>query len=98
VGLDPAPWASSDGAFLLFSALELTNACLPVTGAPRDLYIGVMQQDGQPAATGRLLDDVSRPNRDETDASMSRDLCWLYFAANDSNLPGGFRMYAARRR
>lgn len=98
VGLEPSPWASPDGAFLLFAALELTSACLPVMGAPRDVYIGVMQQDGQAAAAARVLDDVSRPNRDETDASMSRDLCWLYFAANESTSPSGFRLYAAPRR
>jgi hypothetical protein len=96
-GIDPAPWASSDGAFLLFGALELSSACAAL-GATRDLYVGVMQQDGQPTAQARRLDDVSRAGRDETDASMSRDSCWLYFAANESGLPGGFRLYAARRR
>lgn len=97
-GLDSAPWASTDGAFLLFASLELSSSCIPLAGARRDLYIGVMQQDGQPAAFARLLDDVSLPGRDETDPSMSRDLCSLYFAASESTSPGAFRLYAARRR
>ena len=80
-GADATPWSPPNGAFLLFAALEHDASCA-APGSARDLYVIVVNSNGQPALPAAFqLQDLNTPTSDDTDPSMSPDLCWLYFAS-----------------
>jgi hypothetical protein len=96
VGADAAPWSPRDGAFLLFAGSEQGPSCTANDSA-RDLHVMVMGPNGQPALPAALrLSDVNKAAWDDTDPSMSPDLCWLYFASNEGGMD--YDIFKAPRR
>ena len=93
---DFAPWVTPDGEHILFSALPAGDDCDPVPGAASDLFVGLLAPN-----SGALVQAASPLNVNvqgdsaETDASLSGDLCTLYFASNRDG--GGYRIYRAAR-
>ena len=95
-GPDATPWTPQDGAFLLFSAQEHGASCSAPDSA-RNLHVMVMAPSGQPALPVALeLSDVNTASWDDTDPSMSADLCWLYFASNEGT--ADYDVFRAPRR
>ena len=80
---------------MLFSALPPGDDCEPDRGAASDLFVGLLDPN-----SGELVQAASPLNVNvegdsaETDASLSGDLCTLYFA---SNRDGAYRIYRAKR-
>lgn len=80
-GADATPWASPDGTFLLFSSLEQDDAQCTASSNYRDLYVVPLYvTTGQPNSAGIPL-NVNQAGVDDTEPSMSADLCWLYYSS-----------------
>jgi hypothetical protein len=97
IGADATPWVPADGSFMLFRSNELDNNC-GTLGEINDLWVAVLAENGQVAGEGFPLDDLNRAGWDDTDPSMSSDLCWLYFASDGGPDNHEFDVYRARRR
>jgi len=97
-GIDPdlTPWVTPDAKLLLLSTTGQDESC-KLTGQKKDLYSVLLQPElGQPApdSPAHALLDVNGPD-DDTDPSLSADMCELYFA---SNRDGKYAIYRAHRR
>jgi hypothetical protein len=93
---DLTPWVTPDAKLLLLSTTGQDDSC-QLSGQKKDLYSVLLQPElGQPApdSPARLLIDVNGPD-DDTDPSLSADMCELYFA---SNRDGKYAVYRAHRR
>jgi hypothetical protein len=90
-GADATPWVPADASLMLFRYFENCEAA-----GPNDLFVVLLAPSGAPAGAALPLEDVNRPASDETDPSMSADLCWLYFASDGGQ--GEFDVYRAPRR
>lgn len=95
IGNDATLWSTPAGDIVLFRAIELApGSCTPVDDV-HDLHLAVMGSDGKPLAEAVPLRDVNINGSDETDPSLSPDLCELYFA-RDTN--GDYELFRAERR
>ncbi len=92
-GNDATPWAARDGSFLLFRGPEVDANC--AAAGPNDLYVAPLDGEGKPTGNATPISAVDQPGRDETDPSMSSDLCWLFFANNGG---GDYNVYRAPRK
>lgn len=95
-GDDATPWVTPDGSVLLYSATRLDAGCHPANSSRRVLYwIKLDKTTGRPAFGTRGQPLLESDGADATDPSLSRDLCTLYYAADDGK---GFKLYRAPRR
>lgn len=93
---DFAPWVTPDGEHLLFAALPVGDDCEPVPGAGSDLFVGLLDRNsGDLVQAAAPLNVNVEGEVSETDASLSTDLCTLYFASNRDG--ESYRIYRARR-
>jgi len=97
-GDDATPWVTPDGKLMLFSATRLAVGCHPADSGKRGLFrIELDSDSGRPGfgAVGEPLASLVQKGVDQTDPSLSPDLCTLYYAADDGK---GFKLYRAPRR
>ena len=91
---DLAPWVSLDGKLLMFSALESFPSC--TKGNNVDIYATGLKADGQ--VTGNAFPiGVNLQNVTDTAASMSWEMCWIYFASRRNGATKQ-ELYRARRK
>jgi hypothetical protein len=95
-GSDATPWVSPDGSFMLLRSAETSTGCA-TAGGMNDLFVVVLDPGGQAAAPASPLTDVNRAGGNDSDPSMSRDLCWLYFAAAGAPPAATFDLFRAPR-
>jgi hypothetical protein len=77
--VDFSPWATPDGRLLFVNGTERGPACELSTGQPQDIVVFRMNEAGQPLGPGYPLASVNHPGVSEIDASLSPDMCTLYF-------------------
>jgi hypothetical protein len=94
LGADATPWVTRDGKIMVFRAIELDLTCQVVADA-HDLYLVRLEPNGLPSGTATRLDSASVLGRDDTDPSLSPDLCWLYFSAGAGE--GEYDLFRAPR-
>jgi hypothetical protein len=82
---DVAAWVTPDGKVLFTDARERGADCSVRTGEPHDIFMFQLDEAGQTRGYAVPVAGVSRPNAHEIDASLSADMCWLYFVAKDSD-------------
>ncbi|HEY3499688.1 MAG TPA: hypothetical protein VGK73_33585, partial [Polyangiaceae bacterium] len=82
VEFDLGTWVTPDGKLLLVNAQERTEDCLSVTGEPHDILVFELDESGHALGPGLPFPGVSRPGVNEIDASLSADLCTLYFVTS----------------
>jgi hypothetical protein len=93
-GDDATPWVTPDGEFLFFRSLEMDATTCLAAGDAHDLYLVPLGSDGLPSASGARIAAPSTPGWDDTDPSLSADLCWLYFASDRGS---GYDVYRSPR-
>lgn len=92
---DPSPWATPDGTLLLFNSSEHYTDCNN-TNAPLDMFVARPDKSGKVSQQADEI-DVDLQNINDTQPSLSPDMCWLYFAS-DRNGANSTRLYRAHRR
>jgi hypothetical protein len=93
--IDTIPWVTPDGAMLLVTGTQRDASCTATTQRT-DIFRVRVDASGQPLAAGSALEGIDEPMSGETDASLSADLCWLYFSS-DRGADARFRLYRAHR-
>lgn len=96
---DLAPWVTPDGKILLVNATEPGSGTCPVPSSfelATDLYMVRLDASGQPLGPMMSIGSVNQLGTREAEASLSPDLCWMYFAS-DRDASGRMRLYRARR-
>lgn len=91
------PRIFDEGSKLVYEHLfsERGENCQPGSPFSTDLGLVRLNAAGQPAETVVPV-NVNKPSATDTDASLSPDMCWMYFAsARDTT--GNTRLYRARR-
>lgn len=96
-GPDLAPWTTPQGELLLFAAQEARPNCAAANSGPRDLYWTSLESDGQQAGMARRI-AISDAQLDDTDPSLSQDLCTLYFARQEDGGASAHDLWQATRR
>jgi hypothetical protein len=94
VEFDLGPWVTPDGTLLFVQATERTPDCATLTGDPHDLLIFKLDDAGQPQGRGVPVAGVSHPGTNEIDASLSVDMCSIYFV---TSVMDKLRIMRARR-
>ncbi len=99
VGDDLTPWVSEQGDLLFFSAQVVDAACNVLDNGATDIYVALLDNDGQPVQSGIPLSDVNIGDQEssEVSPSLSADSCWLYFAS-DGGAGSPMQIYRAPRR
>ena len=94
---DFGPWVTPDGKLLFVNAAERDTSCASIEPRVEDILVFQLDETGQPIGPGVPLPGISRRGTTEVDASLSSDMCWLYFTAPlaDGGMHGASR---ARRR
>lgn len=92
---DPSPWATPDGKLLLFDSSEHYTDCNN-TNAPLDMFVARPDSSGKVSQQAEEI-DVDLQNINDSQPSLSPDMCWLYFAS-DRNGAKSTRLYRAHRR
>lgn len=92
---DPSPWATPDGKLLLFDSSEHYTDCNN-TNAPLDMFVARPDDSGKVSQQAKQI-DVDLQNVNDSQPSLSPDMCWLYFAS-DRNGEKTTRLYRAHRR
>jgi len=92
---DAVPWVTPDGAMLLVTALQRDASCSS-PDQRTDIFRVRLDPTGQPLQTAGLIQGIDQPTSGETDASLSADLCWLYFAS-DRTADKRFRLFRSHR-
>ncbi len=93
--IDPSPWATPDGKLLLFDSSEHYTDCTN-KNAPLDMFYAFPDQNGKVSAQAQQINvDLQAVN--DSQPSLSPDMCWLYFAS-DRNGAKTTRLYRAHRR
>ncbi len=97
-GDDFAPWSTPEGDKLLFAAQESSGGtCSSTDNGPRDLYWASVDGNGQQVGKATRI-DISQTNLDDTEPSLSKDLCTLYFARAENENDGKHDIWTAMRR
>jgi hypothetical protein len=94
VEFDLGAWVTPDGKLLFVNALERTPECMPLTGEPHDVVMFRLNEAGQALGPAVPVSGVSQPEANEIDASLSVDMCSLYFVTNSKDK---LRIMRARR-
>lgn len=77
--LDLGSWVTPDGKLLFVNAAERDAACALLPNDVRDILVFKLDDTGQAVGNGRALPDIRERDATEADASLSSDMCWLYF-------------------
>jgi hypothetical protein len=92
---DYAPWATPDGRLLFVTFTERGEACDHVGQTSTDIGVVKLTSAGQ--AQGPVVPlNVNRAVLSDTDASLSQDLCWLFFSSSRHE-SRKLRLYRSRR-
>jgi hypothetical protein len=84
--IDFAPWLTPDARTLFFSSRRRdATSCELLPGDQTALFAVQLAADGQPLGPARELDGLH--GTAQTDASLSPDRCWLYYAASTPEQP-----------
>jgi hypothetical protein len=78
--LDLAPWVTPDGKLLFVNVAERDASCQLLPSDTRDIVVFRLDEAGQALGPGSVLPDVHEADTTEADASLSTDMCWLYFS------------------
>lgn len=76
---DLAAWVTPDGKLLFVNAAERDAGCKLLANDTRDIVVFKLDDAGQALGNGSVLPDIHEPDVTEADASLSADMCWLYF-------------------
>jgi hypothetical protein len=95
-GADATPWVTPDGSTLFFRTLEVTADCAPGPDS-NDLWYVRMNAQGQPASTAVRIGNLSSAGWDDTDPSLSGDLCWLFYSTDGGPPDYEYDVYRAPR-
>jgi hypothetical protein len=95
-GADATPWVTPDGTVLFFRTLEVGTNCTPGPDS-NDLWYVRMDAQGQPASAAVRIANLSTAGWDDTDPSLSGDLCWLYFSTDGGPPDYEYDVYRAPR-
>ena len=90
--IDFAPWLTPDAHTLFFAARRRDTSCDLLPDDKTALFVVELDDDGQPHGPANELGGLS--GTAQTDASLSPDRCWLYYAASTSEVPH-LRLYRA---
>lgn len=93
--LDVSPWASPDGKLLLFDSSEHYVDCNDKY-TPLDMFYALPDKEGKVSKMAEQI-DIDLQNINDSQPSLSPDMCWLYFAS-DRNGAKTLRLYRAHRR
>jgi hypothetical protein len=91
---DFGAWVTPDGKLLLVHAVERTPDCMPVAGESHDIVVFKLDDTGHALGPAVPFPSASQPGTHEIDASLSPDLCTLYFV---TDLAGKLRVMRAGR-
>jgi len=80
-GSDATPWVTPDGLLLLFRSIEIDAACATQVDSS-DLWYARLDDQGQPLGPATAITDVNMAAWDDSDPTLSPDLCWLYYATD----------------
>jgi hypothetical protein len=94
VEFDYSPWVTPDGTLLFLNATERGDDCSQVGSSPMDIVVVRLDETGQPLGPATPLSSVNHSGITELDASLSPDLCSLYFITSVSDK---LRVMRARR-
>jgi hypothetical protein len=94
VEFDLGAWVTPDGKLLFVNALERTPDCAPLAGEPHDVVVFRLNEAGQALGPAVPVSGVSLPESNEIDASLSVDMCSIYFV---TNVADKLRIVHARR-
>jgi hypothetical protein len=90
--LDLGAWVTPDGKLLFVNAAERDSSCQLLSSDTRDIVVFKLDDAGQALGPGRVLPDIHQFDFTEADASLSADMCWLYFTKmQDTGLLGAMR-------
>jgi hypothetical protein len=90
--LDLGAWVTPDGKLLFVNAAERDSSCQLLPSDTRDIVVFKLDDAGQALGPGRVLPDIHQFDFTEADASLSADMCWLYFTKmQDTDLLGAMR-------
>ncbi len=92
---DPSPWATPDGKLLLFDSSEHYTDCNN-KNAPLDMFVARPDASGKVSQQAGQI-DVDLQSVNDSQPSLSPDMCWLYFAS-DRDGAKTTRLYRAHRR
>jgi hypothetical protein len=79
--IDAVPWVTPDGSTMLVTAVQHDAAC-NTPDQHTDVFLVRLDATGQPLATAASVEGIDQPTTSEADASLSADMCWLYFASD----------------
>jgi hypothetical protein len=94
IEFDLSAWVTPDGRLLFVNATERDASCAVLSGEPRDVVMFRLDESGQALGPAMPVIGVNRPGMTELDASLSPDMCWLYFSRIESDK---LRLARARR-
>lgn len=93
--VDAAPWVTPDGTLLLFNSTEYYTDCNS-KGTTPDIFYVTLDAKGQATGIAHRV-NVDLQNVSDLQASLSPNMCWLYFAS-DRNGAQKPRLYRAHRK
>ncbi|MGE0323728.1 MAG: hypothetical protein AB7S68_15560 [Polyangiaceae bacterium] len=97
-GPDLTPWVGKAGNLMLLSAQSLSSAgCVTSVDGPKDLYWTLVDNSGQQTGKAKRI-ELSDPTLDETEPSLSPDLCTIIYARSESTATEAHDLYTATRR
>lgn len=99
-GRDLTPWVGKLGNLLFFAAQPLSSngdCVVSIDGSPRDLYWTLVDNTGQQMGLAQRL-DISDPILDDTEPSLSPDLCTIMFSRTENAASETHDIYTATRR
>jgi hypothetical protein len=91
---DVGAWVTPDGRLLFVSATERDASCAPLAGDTKDVVMFQLDESGQALGPAIAVNGINRAGESELDASLSADMCWLYFSRMDGDK---LRLARARR-
>ncbi|MEZ4371374.1 MAG: hypothetical protein R3B07_11145 [Polyangiaceae bacterium] len=96
---DLTPWVGKAGNLMLLSAQSLssTSTCVASVDAPKDLYWTLLDNAGQQTGKAKRI-ELSDPTLDDTEPSLSPDLCTIVYARSESAGTEAHDLYTATRR
>jgi len=97
LGSDATPWVNTAGTLLLFRSESVNDNCQVNDGGATDLFAVPLAKDGTPFGNAIALSTLNTTGgkSNESDPSLSRDSCAVYFASDSGT--GNYDLYRALR-